>query len=60
MDICSVFSVEGTIHSLIQRILIGCILFLSSVVAAGYVKVNKADLPTLCSHGIHSAERYEH
>lgn len=60
MDICSVFPIEGTTHSFIQQILIGCILFLSSVVAAGRVKMNKADLTSLGSHRIHSVERYGH
>lgn len=59
MDICSVFLGEGTMYSFIQQILIGYILSESSVVTAGYVEVNKADLTSVLMEYI-PVERCEH
>ena len=59
MDICSVFPVEGTIHSLIQQILIGYILCVSSVVTVGCGVASKAGLPSALTEQI-PVERCEH
>lgn len=59
MDICSIFPVEGTIHSFIQQILFGYILFASLVVTAGCVDVNKADLTSTLREHI-PVEKCEH
>ena len=47
IDFCSVFPVEGTIHSFIQQRLTGCIQFVSSVVTDRCVEVNNADLTSV-------------